>query len=278
MAPRAAAQLDAQFRELGHELVGVITMRNDRRPDRFAALVGDMPAQVDVAVPGTPHRVAPLLRAFEPDLAVCMGFGWRIRPDALAVPRLGILNSHPSLLPRWRGPNPFGWTFRGGDSEAGYTFHLMDADFDTGPILAQGAMPIDDDDTIQTLFFERSRELTGDLLARAIARLESGDRGDPQSSDGALHAPVFEDEYTEIDWTQPARDVHNQVRAWFIPSVSGIMGALTTLAGTRVRVLKTQLANGGVEAKPGAILDVEGKTLLVQCGDAPIRILETEPV
>jgi methionyl-tRNA formyltransferase len=278
MSTRVTAQLDAQFRELGHELVGVLTMRNQRRPERFAALVEDLPEHVDVAVPGTPQRVGPLLRAFEPDLAVCMGFGWRIRSDALTVPRLGILNGHPSLLPRWRGPNPFGWTFRGGDSEAGYTFHLMDEDFDTGPILAQGAMPIEDDDTIQTLFFERNHELSNDLLIRAIARLESGDRGDPQSSDGALHAPVFEDEYAEVDWTQPARDVHNQVRAWFIPSVSGIMGPLTTLAGKRVRVLKTQLAAGGVEAEPGTILEVEGRTLVVQCSDAPIRILETEPV
>jgi methionyl-tRNA formyltransferase len=152
MAPRVSAHLDAHFRELGHELVGVLTMRNNRRPERLAALLEEMPTLVDVAIPGTPERVAPLLRAFAPDLAVCMGFGWRIRPDALSVPRLGILNGHPSLLPRWRGPNPFGWTFRGGDAEAGYTFHLMDEEFDTGPILAQGSMPIDDDDTIQTLF------------------------------------------------------------------------------------------------------------------------------
>jgi len=276
MAPRVTAQLDEQFRDLGHELVGVITMRNQRRPDRFAALVEEMPARVDVAVPGEPEHVAPLLRAFEPDLAICMGFGWRIRPDALAVPKLGILNGHPSLLPRWRGPNPFGWTFRGGDSEAGYSFHLMDEDFDTGPIFAQGAMPIDDDDTIRTLF-ERYHELTGALLTRALARLESGDRGDPQTNDNAVHAPVFEDGYAEIDWTQSARDVHNQVRAWFIPSVSGIMGPLTTLAGKRVRVLKAQLAGGGVEASPGTILEVEGRTLLVQCGDAPVLILETEP-
>jgi methionyl-tRNA formyltransferase len=114
-------------------------------------------------------------------------------------------------------------------------------------------------------------------LTRAIRRLESGDRGDPQSHDGALHAPVFEDEYAEIDWSQSARAVHNQVRAWFIPSVSGIMGPLTTLAGRRVRVLKTRLSDGNVEAAPGTILEVEGRTLLVQCGDAPILVLATEP-
>jgi methionyl-tRNA formyltransferase len=276
MAPRVTALLEAQLRELGHELVGVLTMRNKRRPERFAALVETMPATVDVAVPATPQRVAPLLRALEPDLAVCMGFGWRIQPAALAVPRLGILNGHPSLLPRWRGPNPFGWTFRGGDAEAGYTFHLMDEDFDTGPILAQGAIPIDDDDTIQTLF-ERYHVLTGELLAHALERLEAGDGGDPQPADGAVPAPMFEDAYAEIDWKQPARDVHNQVRAWFIPSVSGIMGPLTTLAGKRVRVLKTQLADGGVEAEPGTILEVEGRTLVVQCRDGALRILETEP-
>jgi methionyl-tRNA formyltransferase len=276
MAPRVAALLDEQLRELGHELVGALTMRNTRRPERLAALVEGVPSHVDIVIPGAPQDVARLLRAFEPDLAICMGFGWRIRADALAVPRLGILNGHPSLLPRWRGPNPFGWTFRGGDTEAGYTFHLMDTDFDTGPILAQGSIPIDDDDTIPTLQ-ERYHGLTDELLTAALARLQAGDRGDAQTAEGEVHAPVFEDAYAEIDWTQPARDVHNQVRAWFIPSVSGIMGPLTTLAGKRVRVLKTQLTDGGVETAPGTILEVEGRTLVVQCRDAPIRILETEP-
>jgi methionyl-tRNA formyltransferase len=276
MAPRVTAHLDAQFRELGHELVGVLTMRNERRPERLTTLLHELPQHVDVAVPSAPARVGPLLRAFEPDLAVCMGFGWRLPSDALSVPRLGILNGHPSLLPRWRGPNPFGWTFRGGDAEAGYTFHLMDEDFDTGPVLAQGSMPIDDDDTIETLF-ERYHELTGDLLTTALGRLEAGDRGDPQPEDGARHAPVFEDDYAEINWAQPARAVHNQVRSWFIPSVSGIMGPLTTLAGRRVRVLRTQLAEGGIDAEPGTILELEGRTLRVQCGDGPILVLETEP-
>jgi methionyl-tRNA formyltransferase len=89
---------------------------------------------------------------------------------------------------------------------------------------------------------------------------------------------VFEDAYTEIDWTQPARAIHNQVRSWLIPSVSGILGAHTTLDGERVRVTKTQLVDsaGAAEAQPGAILEREPERTLVQCGDAPIRVVATE--
>ena len=85
--------------------------------------------------------IAPLLASVEPDLVVCMGFPWKIPPDALAVPRLGWLNGHPSLLPRHRGPLPVAWAIREGDEEIGITFHRMDADLDTGPILAQRRYP-----------------------------------------------------------------------------------------------------------------------------------------
>src|SRR6266511_1758436 len=119
--------------------------------------------------------------------------------DALTTPRLGILNGHPSVLPRWRGPNPFGWTFRADDRELGFTWHLMDAELDTGPILAQGSTELDDEDWRETLF-QKLQPLTGDLLARALERLAAGERGDPQPTEGATWAPVFEDEFAEIDW------------------------------------------------------------------------------
>ena len=106
----------------------------------------------------------------------------------------------------------------------------------------------------------------------------SGDIGDPQSDDGATYASVYEDAFAEIDWTRPAREVHNQIRCWFTPTVSGIMGPLTTLDGERVRVVEARIADADASAAPGEIVGRDADGLLVQCGDGPIRVLRTEPV
>ena len=255
-----------------------MTAPNRRNPEALAELAANPPPGLDVLLPHSRDNVARLLAAYDLDLAICSGFSWKLPDAALTTPRLGILNGHPSLLPRWRGPNPFGWTFRAGDPELGFTWHLMDAEFDTGPILAQGSTPLDDDDSMETLL-EKLQPLAGGLLARALERLESGERGDPQPTEGATWARVFEDEFAEIDWTRPARDVHNQVRSWFQPTRGGLRGAHTTLDGQRVQVTRSQLVTGEFpRAAPGTVVAREDGTLLVQCGDAPLRVIETEPV
>ena len=274
-APRVAERLVLLLRDIGHEPVGLLTVPNPRRPDHIATTMANVPEGIDVVVPHSRDRIAPLLRVFDADVALCSGFSWRIPPDALEAPRLGIVNGHPSLLPRWRGPNPFGWTFRADEPELGFTFHLMDASFDTGPVLAQGSVPLSDDDSADTMF-ELLPPLVTRILPAALDRLEAGDRGDVQQGPGT-YASVFEDEYTEIDWTRTAREVHNQVRSWFLPSVSGILGAHTTLDGERVRVTRTQLVDAESDDAPGTILERGDDSLLVQCGDRPLRILATEP-
>jgi methionyl-tRNA formyltransferase len=276
MAPKAVGGYAQLLQALGHETAGVLTMRNSRRLEAVPQVIENTPVGIDTVVVGSKERVAPLLRSYEPDLALCSGFGWKLDAEALAVPRLGIVNGHPSLLPRWRGPNPFAWTLRSGDAELGFTFHLMDEGFDTGPILAQGSVPLTADDSMSTLF-ERLPELAGRLLPKALARIEAGDRGDPQPDEGATYAPRFEDDYAEIDWRRPAREVHNQVRSWFLPTVSGIMGPLTTLDGERVRVLETKLVDAEASSEPGTILERDDEGLLVACGDGAIRVLRTEP-
>ena len=126
----------------------------------------------------------------------------------------------------------------------------MDEGLDTGPVLAQGTAPLGEDAAVENVF-DALPALVADLLPKALARVEAGDRGDPQSEEGASYAGLYEDEYAEIDWTQPARAVHTQVRCWFLPTVSGIWGPLTTLDGERVRVLETRLADGDVERRAG---------------------------
>ena len=112
------------------------------------------------------------------------------------MPRLGIVNGHPSLLPRYRGPFPIAWAVRNGETEIGMSFHLMDASFDTGNLLAQTSIPLADDDTEETLF-ERFPAVVSELLPIVFSRLAAGDRGDPQ--EGGDYQSMFEHDYWSID-------------------------------------------------------------------------------
>lgn len=261
---------DAGLRAAGHEPVALLTTR--RSPDdaarypEFEALIAGAPAHLDLLIPRDRTQMAPLLAAYEPDLVLCTGFPWRIPPEALAVPRIGAVNGHPSLLPRWRGPSPVAWAIRAGETELGFSFHLMDEDFDTGPVLAQGSVPLDDDDDSWDTLGDKIGPLAFGLLQQAFERLEAGDRGDAQEGESS-YAPFFDDDYVPLDWNRPAREVHNQVRAWrfmpFQPS-GGVRGPIAELGGETVRVLRTRL-------EPG-----EGER--VECADGPIWVLETEPI
>jgi methionyl-tRNA formyltransferase len=264
MAARAVESYLQLLEALGHETVGVLTLRNSRRPQMVPDTIAATPTGIDAVVVGSKERVAPLLRSFSPDVALCSGFGWKLDAEALAVPPLGIVNGHPSLLPRYRGPNPIGWALRNGDRELGFTFHRMDADFDTGRVLAQGTAPLVDaeraEDVLETLFV-----VATSLLPRALERVEAGDPGDAQVEEDASYAGFFEPEYAELDWTRPVVEVHRQVRAWWVAaSRDGVRGPLAELGGERVYVRRTRLdaAEGGTR---------------VECGDGPIWVLETAP-
>ena len=118
------------IRERGHDVVGVVATEGPSRRYGKCGFVSCRRAarRIDILVADNSKRFAPLLAALEPDLAVCGGFPVRIPADAIAVPLHGVLNGHPSPLPRYRGPNPIGWALRDREPELGFTFHFMDAD------------------------------------------------------------------------------------------------------------------------------------------------------
>jgi methionyl-tRNA formyltransferase len=266
----AALGLDGLARASGHETVALVTPRlKEGHPaeaeQRLRDLVEGAPAHLDVCLVPEKARLERLLRAYEPDLCLCFGYPWLLPPEVLAVPPLGVLNGHPSLLPRWRGPFPIAWTVREGDAEIGLTFHLMDDRFDTGPILAQGSAPLPDD--YDWPAFEPCLVgLAQDLLPKALARIADGTPGEPQSGDGPYAGP-FPAKFSELDLSQPAAVVHRHVASWrFVVLQEGERGPLAALDGARVRVLRTSLDD------PGG-----GEPCLV-CADRPLWVLESETV
>jgi methionyl-tRNA formyltransferase len=262
--PVVARGYAEMVRALGHEPVAVIAPRRrvpGAPPTPFAAEhVADDPDDLDVLFAATKHSIAQLLRAYEPDLGLCTGFPWLIPAEAIAVPTHGIVNGHPSLLPRYRGPFPVAWAVRNGETEIGMSYHLMDAQFDTGNVLAQKRVPLTEEETNESLFAQMP-ELTAELLPIVFDRLARGDRGEPQQ--GGEYQSVFEDDYRFVDVTQRAADVHRQARAWsFIPPILPRMGPILERDGTSIRLLRTSLT------------EVEGAEQL-ECADGPLWVVES---
>jgi methionyl-tRNA formyltransferase len=254
------------LRALGHEPVAVIAPRRrmpGAPPTPFAAEhVADDPEDLDVLFAATKHSIAPLLRAYQPDLALCTGFPWLIPAEAIAVPKHGIVNGHPSLLPRYRGPFPVAWAVRNGETEIGMSYHLMDAQFDTGNVLVQKTIPLGDEETSESLFGQMPA-VTAELLPIVFDKLARGDRGEAQ--EGGEYQSVFEDDYRFVDLAQTAEEVHRQTRAWaFMPPFFPDMGPIFERDGTSVRLLRTSLT------------EVAGAERL-DCADGPLWIVESAP-
>jgi methionyl-tRNA formyltransferase len=274
--------VDQVVRPLGHRVVGVVTSPGPkrRRSATYLDVVAAVPPGIDVIVSNHPERWAAMLAPLRPDLIISGGFSWRIPSAVLALPRLGAINMHPALLPRYRGPAAIEWALRNGDNELGFTVHRLSPDFDTGPILAQVRIPNADEDDIDSLLAKFGPVLP-QLLGQALARVARGDPGEAQDEAEATYAGLFEEEWRTIDWNQPARTIHNQVRSWI--GVRDIpLGALSEIDGKTLQITKTRLAPDGPKdhapAPPGTVLQRDGERLVVQCGDGPIEILASSPM
>jgi methionyl-tRNA formyltransferase len=264
--------------DAGHRPVVIVTTPGpkSRASASYLEVVAAAPRQVDVIVTNRMRRLSSVLEPYRLDLGIAFGFPWILPAELIDLPRLGTINFHDSLLPKYRGVNAEGWQFRNGETRGGMTLHWMTPELDRGNILSQVSGPILDGDDHQSIvprFVERLPE----LFQRAFERVAAGDPGDPQDEAQATYATPFEPEWREIDWNRPARLIHNQVRSW-IGVRDFPRGAYGTIDGRRVLVLKTRLvepvddlATGG--DAPGTMLsDDDG--FLIQCGEGRLRIVE----
>lgn len=220
------------------------------------AMIANVPVGMDLLLPGTPGAIAAMLAGYEPDLLFVFGFNWRLPQEVLDVPRLGVLNVHPSALPKYRGPSPVPWTIRNGDEFMGLTIHRMTERIDAGPVLAQVTdIPVPDEVTNKEIW-ELIRAELPELLAKAFDAVARGEHGTPQNEDEATRARWPPPEWQEVTWQGERKDIHHQIRV--LRFLNGGQGPVVPFQGNTVRVLRTSLtADGGTR---------------IECADGPLWV------
>ena len=154
------------------------------------------------------------MRRLSPEVMVVAAYGEVLRQSVLDIPARGVLNIHPSLLPRWRGASPIPAAILAGDERTGISIMLMDAGMDSGPLLAQTDVPIADEDTTLSLTDTLARE-GADLIARTLPRWLSAELAPkPQDEELATYCPLLRKGDGAIDWALPAVDIWRRVRAY----------------------------------------------------------------
>jgi methionyl-tRNA formyltransferase len=270
-----------RIRAKGHELAAVFTSPPYRSRAGARGYLEAVEAAASLGIPvvcSSKRRGWPgLMQAFEPDLAICAMFMWRIPEEAFTLPRLGMVNFHIGQLPEYRGTNSVGWAFRNDEGSLGVTSHWMAEGWDTGPVLARGFIPYDDDEFLPQLF-PRVAATFFDVLDETLDAVAAGSPGEPQDESLARDCPIFEPEWRFIDWSNPSRMIHNQVRSWF-GNRDQPRGAIGTVNGDSLIIHTTLLepaASTPAGAEPGTLLSSDAGSIVVQCGDGPLRVIEWE--
>jgi len=199
------------------------------------------------------------LAALAPELMVVVAYGLILPQVVLDIPRLGCINSHASLLPRWRGAAPIQRAVEAGDAESGVTVMRMEAGLDTGPMLLKVSTPISGDDTGGSLH-DRLAQMGPPAVLQAIAGLDAGTlTGEVQDDNLATYAHKLNKDEARIDWQRPAVELERLVRAFFPWPITHSL-----LAGEALKVLSANVSEG--QGTPGEILGASKDGLVVACG------------
>ncbi len=212
------------------------------------------------------------IEALAPELIVVVAYGKILPEPLLKLPRLGAINVHGSLLPKYRGAAPIQWAVLNGEKESGVTIMQLNAGMDTGDILMPVSLPISEDDTAGSLF-DKLAALGAESLAKAVALLKEGQLSPiPQDHAQASYAPMLTKEQGHIDWSQPAETIHCTIRGldpW--PSAYGY------LHEKRFRFFSPKLVLKKAKEQPGTICQADASGLLIATGTDYLLIREIQP-
>ncbi len=258
--------------EAGHEIVCVYTQ--PPRPAGRGHRERPCPVHAYAAKHGLEVRTPKSLKksedeqaaftALDADVAITAAYGLILPKAVLEAPRLGCLNVHASLLPRWRGAAPIHRAILAGDAETGITIMQVDEGLDTGPILSVGRVPITAETTGGSLH-DALAVLGAELVVDTLDGVASG-RISPvaQPEEGVTYAAKLERDESRIDWSRPAVEIERQVRAF-----NPWPGAWFDGGGKRIKVLAAEVLDQDPAVAPGAVLD---DRLAVACGSGALRL------
>lgn len=266
--PSLNALLDA-----GHQVCGVFTqpdkpknrgMKLQPPPVKVVALEHDIPVYQPASVKdGTALEI---IQQLKPELIVVAAYG-RILPNSiLEYPEKGCINVHSSLLPKFRGAAPIHWAVMSGEAETGVTIMHMAQELDAGDIIDQVRTPIDPDESVEAVH-DRLAELGGNLLVDVVAHIADGTATrTPQDSSQATYAPMLSRELSAIDWTQPAKAIHDKIRG-----LSPWPAASTDIINqTTIKIFGSDHLGQSTSAAPGTIVAAGKQGIDVACGDGKV--------
>ncbi|HOU55087.1 MAG TPA: methionyl-tRNA formyltransferase [Myxococcota bacterium] len=280
-APFALPALEALVRE-GHQIPLVVT-RIDKPVGRGQE-ISQTPVKALALARGLPvfqpktlrdPAVHEVLRGVRPDAIIVVAYGRILPPEVLAIPPLGCINVHGSLLPRWRGAAPVQWAVIAGDTVSGVTVMQMDEGLDTGPMLIQQSTAIGPDETAESLY-RRLADLGAPLLLEALRGLATGTVVPrPQPEEGVTLAPPLKKEDGLLDWTKPRKVLVDRMRGVEPWPGSFSFGP----GGIRLRWFPPAIPGpGGVgPGSPGTVVALDQGILWVQAGDGLVGLREVQP-
>lgn len=263
----------------GHEVVAVVT-QPDRPQGRSRSTLVPSPVKqvaleegIPVLQPDRPRGDDFLgtLRVFEPDIAVVVAYGHILRQEVIDLPRLGTLNIHASLLPRWRGAAPIQAAMLAGDAETGVCIMRMVLGLDAGPVLLEERTAIGPDETAGELT-ERLAFMGAETLIEAMALLELGEIVErPQDESRVTYARKIDRTQARVDFREPAEQVSREIRAY-----DPKPGAWGVLRGTEVRLFGVRVLPDR-RGDPGAVLEVGEMGMVVACGEGAVAVESVHP-
>ncbi|WP_347329819.1 methionyl-tRNA formyltransferase [Marinimicrobium locisalis] len=259
-----------------HQLVGVYTQPDrpagrgkklQASPVKRLALEADLPVYQPGSLKSEEARAE--LAALEADLMVVVAYGLLLPKAILDTPRLGCINVHASLLPRWRGAAPIQRAIEAGDTESGVTIMQMDVGLDTGDMLVKARCPITPSDTAGDLH-DRLVDLGGPALLEAVNQLASGTaQPEPQDDNQSNYAPKITKAEAALDWRRPAPELERQVRA-FTPFP--ICHTRLNDQKDPTRVWQTSVLPQRGQHDPGEVAEVTRNAVVVACGEGALAL------
>jgi methionyl-tRNA formyltransferase len=212
------------------------------------------------------------LAAYAPDLMIVVAYGRILPREILALPAVGCLNVHASLLPRYRGAAPINWALINGDQETGVTIQWLQYEVDSGPIFIQERLPINEEDNAGTLY-PKLAERGAAVLVQALESLRRGEEiRQPQPEAGITYAPPITPEMRRLNWQDSAREVSGWIRG-----LDPRPGAYALWQGRRVQLFGARIKkSGGQLAPPGTVLRLAPEGLEIACGQGSIVVGELQ--